>query len=247
MIAVAAAAGAEKHAPPQLMLWSWYAEDDFRPLLAGRDIGVAYLGMSLSFEGQNDVSAAPRRVPVRIAPETYQMLVIRFDYREDARSPVAFSQKQRQLAVKMVAEMAALAKPRALQIDFDAPRSARPFYRQVLSDVRERIGPDVFLSMTALVSWCDSSQSWMAGLPVDEVVPMVFRMGQAAQSVVTMLTRGGQFPFPACRESVGVEMFRGQVPEDALRPRKGQRGYFFLDFDKWSANYIANAGEVFRP
>jgi hypothetical protein len=144
MIAVAAAPcaekGAEKHAPPQLMLWSWDAEDDFRPLLAGHDMGVAYLGLSLSFEGQNDVNAAPRRVPVRIAPETYQMLVIRFDYRPDARPAVAFSQKQRQLAVKMIAEMTALAKPKALQIDFDAPRSARLFYRQVLSDIRERVG-----------------------------------------------------------------------------------------------------------
>jgi len=55
---------------------------------------------------------------VRIAPETYRMLVIRFDNREDARPTVAFSQKQRQLAVKMVAEMAALAKPKAVQIDF---------------------------------------------------------------------------------------------------------------------------------
>ena len=71
---------------------------------------------------------------------------------------------------------------------------------------------------------------------MDEVVPMAFRMGQATQSVVTMLISGGQSPYQACRATIGVDFFRGQVLEDALRPRKGQRGYFFLDFDKWSAN-----------
>jgi hypothetical protein len=101
--------------------------------------------------------------------------------------------------------------------------------------------------MTALVSWCDSSQSWMAGLPVDESVPMAFRMGQATQLTVTMLKSGGQFPFAGCRTSLGLELYRGQVLEDSLRPRTGQRAYFFLDFDKWSAHYIANAREVFRP
>jgi hypothetical protein len=247
MIAIGAASGAEKHAPPPLMLWSWGAQDDFRPLLPGGGIGVAYLGLSLSFQGENEVTARPRRVPVWIAPDTYQMLVIRFDYAPDARPAVAFSQKQRQLAVKMVAEMLALARPTALQIDFDAPLSARPFYRQVLNDIRELIAPDVFFSITALVSWCDVTQSWLAGLPVDEVVPMAFRMGQATSSVVTMLKSGGQFAFAGCRSSLGAEMYRGQFLEDALRPHQGQRAYIFLDFDKWSAAYVAAARKGIAP
>jgi hypothetical protein len=201
-MATAATASAQgKQAPPRLMLWSWNTEDDFRPLL-DHDTGVGYLGLSISLEGKNEVTASPRRIPVRIAPETYQMLVIRFDYQSDAKPAVAFSQKQRQLAVRMVAEMYALARTKAVQIDFDAPQSAWTFYRQVLTDIRDRIGPDVFLSATALVSWCDSAQSWMSGLPVDEIVPMAFYMGQAGPSVMTMLNGGGQFAFAGCRTSL---------------------------------------------
>jgi hypothetical protein len=245
MLASAALAGG-KQAPPRLMLWSWYQDDDFRKLL-DRDTGVAYRGLSLQFEGQNDVTAEPRMVPVRIAPETYQMLVVRFDYRADARPSVAFSPKQRQVAVKMIAEMMALAKPRALQIDFDALQSARPFYRQLLTDIRAAIGPDVFLSLTALVSWCDSPQSWMAGLPVDEIVPMAFNIGQARGAVLTVLRSGGQFAFGGCRESLGVEWFREPTSIEMPVPRKEQRAYVFFGFDKWSASDVQGARLEFRP
>ncbi len=63
----------------------------------------------------------------------------------------------------------------ALQIDFDARRSQQAFYRAVLREVRRRMPPRLPLSITALASWC-SSDDWLAGLPVDEAVPMFFRM-----------------------------------------------------------------------
>jgi len=166
-----------KQVPPKLMLWSWYAKDDFRPL-ADPGVGVAYLALSLGFDGQSEVTPDPRMVPVRIAPGTYQMAVVRFNYYTNAAHRPAFSPRQRQLAVRMVAEMVAFARPQAVQIDFDAPRSAWPFHRQLLADIRDRLGPDMFLSVTALVSWCDTAQSWLAGLPVDEIVPMAFYMGR---------------------------------------------------------------------
>lgn len=235
-----------KLAPPKLMLWSWFAENDFR-FLSDRGIGVAYLALSLRFEGLSEVTPSPRSMPVRISPNTYQMLVIRFDYRADAARRPAFSQRQRQLAVRMVAEMAALARPQAVQIDFDAPRSAWPFYRQMLADIRDRLAPDIFLSATALVSWCDTAQSWLAGLPVDEIVPMAFYMGQATPAIVTMLQRGGQFPFPGCRASLGVHLPPGDGPGLLVRPRKGQRAYFFPGSQPWSPDAVSNARRAVLP
>lgn len=38
-----------KQDPPKLMLWSWFAEDDFRPL-GDRGVGVAYLALSLELK-----------------------------------------------------------------------------------------------------------------------------------------------------------------------------------------------------
>jgi hypothetical protein len=224
------------------MLWSWFTEDDFRPL-ANTGIGVAYRGLSLGFEGQAEVIPNPRFIPVRISPDTYKMLVVRFDYSSEAGRRPAFSQRQRQLAVRMVAEIVALAHPQAVQVDFDAPRSAWPFYRQLLGDLRDRLGPHLFLSATALVSWCDTTQSWLSGLPVDEIVPMAFYMGQATPAILTMLQRGDQFQFPGCRTSIGVEL-AGAL---SVRPRKTQRAYFFPGAEKWSPATLAIARRMVLP
>jgi len=63
----------------------------------------------------------------------------------------------------------------AFQVDFDATRSQREFYRSLLIDLRHRMPPRLPLSMTALASWC-SRDDWISNLPVDEAVPMFFRM-----------------------------------------------------------------------
>ena len=54
------------------------------------------------------------------------------------------------------------APPVALQIDFDARRSQRAFYRALLDQVRARTAPGGFLSITALVSWT-GKRSWLRG------------------------------------------------------------------------------------
>ena len=83
-----------EQAPPKLMLWSWYAEDDFRPF-AGSGAGVAYLALSLKFERQAEVIPTPREIPVRIPPNMYKMAVVRSDYDTyDAARRPSFSPRQ---------------------------------------------------------------------------------------------------------------------------------------------------------
>jgi hypothetical protein len=229
------AAWAAPVAPPRVMLWSWYTQEDLRPV-ADRGVGVAYLALTLEFDGQDEVRPNPRAAAIRIPPAMYRMAVVRFD----AGKRPAYSPRQRELAVKMIAEIVALARPQAVQIDFDAPLSARTFYRQLLAEVRARLGPEVFLSMTALVSWCDGEQSWMAGLPVDEIVPMAFSMGQARPATITLLQRGGQFAFAGCRGSIGVNA-GGEV-----MPRKEQRAYFFPGGEAWTLESVTAARKAVR-
>lgn len=238
-LAFGATSGSPRQAPPALMLWAWYAPADLRPVTDPK-VGIAYFALQLSFEGQGDVTPSPRMTPIRLAPAAYRMMVVRFDYWSE--SPPAFSPRQRDLAVRMVAEMAGLAKPQAVQIDFDAPRSAWPFYRQLLADLRSRLGANIYLSITALVSWCDTAQSWMAGLNVDEIVPMAFSMGQATPAIAAMLRSGGQFAFAGCRASLGVELGN----ELAIRPRRNQRAYFF-SHSEWSPAMVAQARQAVLP
>jgi hypothetical protein len=229
---------ATKSAPPKIVLWSWSAHEDLRFLKDDAAVGVAYLALSLRFEGRAAVVPEPRGIPLRMAPSTWQMVVVRCYYeRQDTGKRPAFSARQRQLAARMIGEIASVTHAQAIQIDFDAPQSAYAFYRQLLGDVRARLGPNIFLSMTALVSWCEAPHSWLTGLPVDEVVPMAFDMGQATPAITTMLQRGGDFAFAGCRDSIGVQFGYGTP----IRPRKNQRVYFFAQPQIWSPDTVRAA------
>ena len=77
------------------------------------------------------------------------------------------------------------------------PDSIHILEEAITNDVRRALGTGVFLSITALASWC-TPQSWMAGLPVDEVVPMFFRMGRTRVEP--------PLAFPACQSSAGISL-----------------------------------------
>ncbi len=228
-------------APPKIMLWSWYADDDFR-FLKNSGIGVAYLALSLQLAGRDEVTPNPRAIPVRIAPGTWQTAVVRIDFDAYGTRRPAFTAQQSKLAARMIAEIAQISQANAIQIDFDAPETAYPFYRGLLADVRGRLGPKMFLSVTALVSWCLTQESWLAGLPVDEIVPMAFQMGLSTPAILTMLQGGGQFNFAACRGSIGVQL----QEEASVRPRKDQRVYFFAHYS-WSPQDVRAAQAMILP
>ena len=86
--------------PPRLVLWSWFAPEDLR-FIKSAEIGVAYRGLSLWFEGRDGVIPGPRLSPLRLSPETWQMVVVRCDF--DTQSRPAFSPQQRRLAAAMIA------------------------------------------------------------------------------------------------------------------------------------------------
>jgi hypothetical protein len=90
----------------------------------------------------------------------------------------------------------------ALQVDFDATHSQREFYAGVLRELRRRMPPDLPLSITALASWC-SYDNWIAGLPVDEAVPMFFRM-EPDRHRAPADARHFVVREPLCMGSVGV-------------------------------------------
>src|SRR5436189_297554 len=45
---------------------------------------------------------------------------------------------------------------------------------------------------------------WIADLPFDEIVPMVFRMGPEGEVVRQQLAAGGDFRLARCRDAIGV-------------------------------------------
>ena len=105
----------------------------------------------------------------------------------------------------MVARLIAIAaRPgmRALQIDFDATASQRAFYTALLTSLRPQLPQGMPLSITALVSWC-GPDSWLHALPIDEAVPMFFRMG-GPRALAATTPRSSRVAEPLCRTSIGL-------------------------------------------
>jgi hypothetical protein len=128
---------------------------------------------------------------------------------------------QREFACGAFARIARLPGVLAVQIDFDAARSRRDFYRALLSEARRSLPDSVPLTITALASW-GLGDRWLDGLPIEEAVPMVFRMGADDTRVRQALRRGTDFSPAICRQSIGVAV---DEPFPPLRP--GRRVYLF--------------------
>ena len=180
---------------PQTVLWAWERPEDLE-FLDPRQFAVAFLAQTLVLKG-DEVVFKPRRQPLKVHPQTRLIAVTRIESQK-----TALSSAQREKLVDLVLRTRELKNVSAIQIDFDAAASQREFYRLLLHDLRRRLPDDVPLSMTALASFCVDDR-WLDDLPVDEAIPMIFRMGADSKTIKSFLERGNDFKEPICRRSYG--------------------------------------------
>lgn len=119
------------------------------------------------------------------------------------RDRPALNEEQVEKVGNLVLRTLKLPNVRSVQIDFDAVVSERIFYRKLLECIRKRLPADTVLSITSLASWCVGDR-WFDDLPVDEVVPMAFQMGDDEQRIRTFLENGNDWKEPLCRNSYGL-------------------------------------------
>jgi hypothetical protein len=208
----AAAESARTPRLPRVMLWAWEWPQDLSSLDPSR-AGVAYLAGTLRLAG-DEVLGRPRRQPLRLPPGVTRVAVVRIEAPASARASLSDAQAGRVARAVLGAVRPGLA---GLQVDFDAARSQRGFYRRVLALVRAGLPDTLGLTMTALASW-GIGDRWLEGLPVDAAVPMAFRMGADGLRVREAMARGEAFTSPPCRDDLGV-MLDEPLP-DAGSPRR---------------------------
>lgn len=170
--------------------WAWERAEDLRFLGEGRT--VAWYAGILTLEGDR-VRVEPRRNPLRLAKNTHRVAVIRIETRDAVLNEAQFDETI--AAIRRLYRNA-----EELQIDFDASESERPFYRGLLYVLRDDVKR---LSITALASWCLDDR-WMSDLPIDEAVPMLFRLGRDEREVHARLA--APFVEPRCRGSAGISL-----------------------------------------
>lgn len=210
----------DKNQFPSVMLWAWERPEDLT-FLDSQRYGVAFLAQTLTLKG-DEVIFNPRHQPLQVPPDAKVMAVTRIEAQKVTGQKPALSPNQRRQLVKLVLRTRELGQVAAIQIDFDALVSERDFYRALLQDLRAQLPDKVPLSMTALASFCIGDR-WLDDLPVDEAVPMIFRLGADDRVVKNMLTGGDDFREPLCRRSYGIAV---DEPVD-LKFKADRRVYVF--------------------
>lgn len=206
---------------PARTLWVWERPEDLRAVDAAT---TALAPLDQTVLVGSALEQLPRRQTVVYPPGSARIAVVRIETRKGATLDLQEARATAAMALESAREQGVA----ALQIDFDARRSERAFYAAVLADLRRRMPAEMPLSMTALASWC-SSDDWIGGLPVDEAVPMFFRMEPDRDP----RSRRPEFRIrePLCMTSAGVST-REPWPEGIA----GKRIYIFADRG-WGADF----------
>jgi uncharacterized protein DUF3142 len=188
---------------PSLVLWAWERPEDLEFLDAQR-FAVAFLAQTIVLKG-DEVILLPRHQPLKVSPQTKLMAVTRIESLKTTGEKATLTVAQREKLVTLVLKTLQLSNVSALQIDYDAATSEREFYRNLLQDLRQKLPDNIALSMTALASFCVGDR-WLTELPVDEAVPMIFRMGADDKAIKNLLANGDDFREPLCRKSYGIAL-----------------------------------------
>lgn len=208
---------------PGVVLWAWERPTDLH-FINPKDTAVAFLARSIRLRSA-EVDVRPRLQPLNL-PEGVSVIAVARVETDSSQKP-DLSLEQRDKLASAIAQMVSLPNVSNIQIDFDATRTERKFYRDTILEVSRRLPDTVGLAITALASWC-SYDDWLSDLPIDEAVPMLFRMAADGKQVADRLEAGEDFIASPCRHSYGIST---DEPRSHLSP---MRRLYVFNPDPWT-------------
>jgi len=220
---------------PPIVLWAWEQLEDLDFLDPAR-FGVAYLAKTCTLQG-DDLAVRPRLQPLKVPDGTVVIAVVRIE--TSAIDKPTYSDLQAERLIAVITQAARGRGIAGIQVDFDATASERAFYRNLLVRIRAGLPPREPLSITALASWC-YWDDWISDLPVDEAVPMLFRMGVDSSNVRRSLESRTDFKAAPALHSVGIS-----VDERLPWIPPGRRVYIFSP-KPWTQESLQKALEVLK-
>jgi uncharacterized protein DUF3142 len=219
---------------PDTILWAWERPEQL-DFIDTKRIGVAYLAKTIQLH-DHELFVRPRLQPLILRPDTRVVAVVRIETGRLQRS--AFTDSRLQKIANEVVGVSRQPGVAAVQIDFDAKASERLSYRKLLSRVRELLPQAMPLSMTALASWC-AGDNWLQHLPVDEVVPMLFRLGVNEGQFASRLQSDDDLFSQPCDTAAGVST------DEKIRPPRRKRIYIFSP-TAWTPSAVNLALEAYQ-
>lgn len=214
-----------------MVLWAWERPENLT-FLDPQKTAVAFLAKTITLS-DDKISVKPRLQPLQLTPDTKLIAVVRIETVRTRAPSLSSAQLQ-----QTVHEISSLSGVSVVQIDFDATVPERDFYRRLLQRIRYELSPTIGLSITALASWC-AGDDWIADLPVDEAVPMLFRMGVEGPQFQRRLESGQRFEATICRNSAGVS-----TDEPVTAPAVNR--LYIFNPKPWTKESFARATEAYR-
>jgi hypothetical protein len=158
--------------------------------------------LSRSIQLHADEVAIRHRMQPLDLPESTKVMAV-VRVETDTINKPTLSTAQREKLANAIADMAKLPNVSNIQIDFDATQSERAFYRELILDV-----------------------------PIDEAVPMLFRMAGDGKDIARRLNSVEDFIAAPCRHSYGIST---DEPRSGLSPKR--RVYVFNP-DPWTQDSV---------
>jgi hypothetical protein len=220
---------------PATILWAWERPEKL-DFLDPQKVGVAFLAKTIYLRDGRTVSR-PRLQPLTLPTGVSVVAVARIESERANRSTL--SPEQIKQTAAEISELSSLPNVVMVQVDFDATTSERAFYRELLVQLRQRLPQSTALSITALASWCQGD-NWLEDLPVDEAVPMLFRMGVERKQFLSHLATAETFSAKPCQASAGVS-----TDEPVAQLPHAQRLYVFNP-DVWSPEAVTETLKTYQ-
>ena len=212
---------------PRLVLWAWERPEDVRFADGAAEIAAEVGSVVLNGDA---VMARGRRFSLLTskAPSTN---VVHVEIAPDR--PLVWTPALRAQAGAAILHYATRIPAPRVQIDFEVRASQRRVLLDVIDDLRRDLPRGTALSMTALASWC--GENWLGRVPVDEVVPMLFRMGPGGAPITAALTSGRDLRDPRCHGAIGV------ATDTPLARAPLDRRVYLFDPHSWTIADFARA------
>jgi hypothetical protein len=220
---------------PATVLWAWERPEKL-DYVNPQKVGVAFLAKTIYLRADGVVSR-PRLQPLAVSEAAGVIAVARIES-ERASSPTLSQQQMKDAAVE-VSELGSLPNVVMVQVDFDAGVSQRDFYRELLTELRRQLPQSTLLSITALASWC-KGDNWLDDLPIDEAVPMLFRMGIERKQFLSQLAAGGGFSARICQTSAGVST------DEAFPQLPPVQRLYVFNPEAWSPSSVNQTMETYH-
>lgn len=216
-----------------MVFWSWMRDDDLRSAPGA----VAYL-VARCLVSDQTIKVWPRLNKLSLPANAELYAVIRIE-----------SKNPSMLAIEpLVSSVLSLVERRGvvsgIQIDYDARLNEREFYRAFMKDLRRKMPKQLKLSMTALASWC-LQDDWLACMPADEVVPMVFSMGVDQKRVLTIM-KERRLKVPFGPKSVGLRIDEPLSFQQVARDSDKYERIYLFSSKGWNAGLVKSALSVIR-